>query len=481
MSNALYTGDNLYILHGMNSETVDLVYLDPPFNSKRLYKAPVGSKAAGTSFKDMWTWQDVDESYLDSLVEDYPYLVQFIQSVEVIHSKPMMAYLTYMTQRIVEIHRVLKLTGSIYLHCDPTASHYLKILMDRIFGKDNFRNEITWHRSRGKGLNPKRYVSNCDTIFYYTRSDVWTWNQQYEPFAADYGEDWKQDGLGRWQSGDLTGGKSGGPSAYLPFKGVLPAPGRAWAPPVRGKFPPEAQRRLPDAYEQFDPLKKCEALDAAGLIYWPNKVGGKPRYKKYRSTLKGLYVSDLFADIPPIQAHATERTGYPTQKPLVLLHRIIKASSSPGDVVLDPFCGCATTCVAAQQLHRKWIGIDISEKSAELVVDRLSDDAGLFKDFAHLDRPPVRTDLEQCSPDQDAKTRLYADQKGKCNACGVELDIWHLEIDHIIPRSKNGGDYYENYQLLCGHCNRTKGNRPMEYLRAKIKRRNETLKLKVSF
>ena len=481
MSNALYTGDCLYILHGMDSETVDLIYLDPPFNSKRLYKAPVGSRAAGASFKDMWTWQDVDESYLDALVEDYPYLVQFIQSVEVIHGKPMMAYLAYMTQRIIEMRRVLKPTGSIYLHCDPYASHYLKILMDRIFGKDNYRNEITWHRSRGKGLNPKRYVSNCDTIFYYTRSETRTWNQQYEPFGADYGKDWKKDDLGRWQSENLTGGKAGGPSAYLPFKGVPPASGRAWAPPVRSKFPLEAQRRLPDDYEELDPLQKCEALDAAGLIHWPNKAGGKPRYKKYLSTLKGLYVSDLFADIPPIQARAAERTGYPTQKPLALLQRIIEASSNPGDTVLDPFCGCATTCVAAQRLQRWWTGIDISEKAAELVVDRLSDESGLFTDFVHLDRPPVRSDLEQCEPGQDAKARLYADQKGKCNACGVELDSWHLEIDHIIPRSKNGGDYYENYQLLCGHCNRTKGNRPMEYLRAKIKRRNEALKLKVSF
>ena len=156
-------------------------------------------------------------------------------------------------------------------------------------------------------------------------------------------------------------------------------------------------------------------------------------------------------------------------------------SSNPGDLVLDPFCGCATTCVAAQQLQRRWIGIDISEKAAELVAERLSDDAGLFTDFVHLDRPPARTDLERCEPDQETKRALFVDQKGRCNACGVELGIRRLEIDHIIPRSKNGGDHYENYQLLCGHCNRIKGDRPMEYLRAKIKRRNETLKLRVSF
>ena len=173
--------------------------------------------------------------------------------------------------------------------------------------------------------------------------------------------------------------------------------------------------------------------------------------------------------------------GYPTQKPLALLERIIKASSNEGDVVLDPFCGCATTCVAAQHLQRQWIGIDISEKAAELVMDRLSDEGGLFTDFVHLDRPPQRTDLEQCAPDQDTKTRLYTDQQGQCNACGVEMEIRHLEIDHIIPRAKHGGDYYENYQLLCGHCNRVKGDRTMEYLRVKLKRMNETLKTRVSF
>ena len=422
MSNALYTGDNLYILHGMDSETVDLIYLDPPFNSKRLYKAPVGSKAAGASFKDMWTWQDVDESYLDALVEDYPYLVHFIQSVEVIHGKPMMAYLTYMTQRIIEMHRILKDTGSIYLHCDPTASHYLKILMDRVFGKDNFRNEVIW-LYEGRELRKTAYNSKHDVLLFYSRSKKMTFN-------------WKAIGTPLKKSSQDA------------LSRLVDEEGRAYLLRYKkgGGFAPNSSEGSPEVYRQYVP--EC---------------------------------------VPPrdwIQidmARKSERTGYPTQKPLALLERVILASSNSGDTVLDPFCGCATTCVAAQHLQRKWIGIDISEKAAELVVDRLSDEGDLFTDFVHLDRPPVRTDLEQCEPNQDAKSRLYADQKGKCNACGVELEIWHLEIDHIIPRSKNGGDYYENYQLLCGHCNRTKGNRPMEYLRAKIKRRNEALKLKVSF
>ncbi len=419
--NTLYTGDNLYILHGMDGETVDLIYLDPPFNSKRLYKAPVGSRAAGASFKDMWTWQDVDESYLDQLVEDYPYLVQFIQSVEVIHGKPMMAYLTYMTQRIIEMRRILKSTGSIYLHCDPYASHYLKILMDRIFGKNCFRNEIIWHYS---GWN-KRLTSHIerrhDALFFYSKTKSVRFNSPTRP--------WK------------------------------------------------------DKHEYVKVRKqKVRKDDDDGREYVLSDAGGGKRVKRYLDEAMEYGVPlDNVWDIPKLNNSDAEKTGYPTQKPLKLLQRIIEVSSNEGDVVLDPFCGCATTCVAAQQLGRNWIGIDISEKAAELVVDRLSDEAGLFTDFIHLDRPPQRTDLEQCTPDQDAKTRLYADQNGQCNACGVEMDIRHFEIDHIIPRAKHGGDYYENYQLLCGHCNRTKGDRPMEYLRAKIRRRNETLRTRVSF
>ena len=416
--NTLYTGDNLYILHGMDSETVDLIYLDPPFNSKRLYKAPIGSRAAGASFKDMWTWEDVDESYLEQLVEDYPFLVQFIQSVEVIHGTPMMAYLTYMTQRIIEMRRVLKPTGSIYLHCDPYASHYLKIIMDRIFGKENFRNEIVWHYGQRTSFLKKNFSRKHDVVLFYARKSA-----------------------------------------------------------VINRVPREWKR------EEFLARRHDVKTDDDGREFiWTD--GGKrgKRYKRYvKDVLKAGKPLDDVWQIPILNSAAKERTGYPTQKPLALIDRIIKASSNPGDVVLDPFCGCATTCVAAQHLGRNWIGIDISEKAVDLVMERLEDENGLFTKFSHLSHPPIRTDLEQCAPDQDAKVRLYADQQGQCNACDAEMEIRHLEIDHIIPRTKHGGDYYENYQLLCGHCNRTKGDRPMEYLRAKIKRRNEALKTRVSF
>ena len=174
-TNTLYTGDNLFFLRGMNSNTVDLIYLDPPFNSKTFYSAPIGSKAAGATFEDMWTWDDVDKYYLQQLIDDYPYLVQFIDSVDVINGEAMMAYVTYMAQRIIEMHRVLKKSGSFYLHCDSTASHYLKIICDRIFGKKNFRNEIIWERIKGAGKKsqhlPKKWGASTDTILFYTKSN----------------------------------------------------------------------------------------------------------------------------------------------------------------------------------------------------------------------------------------------------------------------------------------------------------------------
>jgi DNA modification methylase len=412
MQNTLYTNDNLYILNGLNSESVDLIYLDPPFNSKRTYSAPVGSKSAGASFKDMWTWQDIDNSYLDKLIEKYPSLVRFIQSIEEIHSKGMMAYITYMTQRLIEMHRVLKNTGSFYLHCDPTASHYLKIILDGVFGRKNFITEIIWSYSWGVRTT-KRWNRKHDVILMYSKSENYYFN------AEDVLE----------------------------------------------------PRKL-----QEQSKKRLEYSGA--LIKDHNKRGNNE-----------LALPTDVWHIPTINAMSKERTGYPTQKPLELLHRIIKASSKEGDLVLDPFCGCATTCVAAEQLQRKWIGVDIEKQAAMVLIERLEKDGNIddslsFKqkgvDFVHREDVPQRTDIEQEPITTNIKERLFKEQKGCCNACSIELDIWHFEVDHIIPRAKGGGDYYENYQLLCGHCNRTKGARPMEYLRMKIEAR-EKLRAKVSF
>jgi site-specific DNA-methyltransferase (adenine-specific) len=409
--NTLYINDNLYILLGFNSESVDLIYLDPPFNSKRMYSAPVGSLAAGASFKDMWTWQDVDEYNLEAIAVQMPELKQFIECVGNIHSKPMMAYLTYMAQRIIEMHRVLKTTGSLYLHCDPTASHYLKILLDILFGKNNFRNEIAWCY-RGGGVPRKDFGKKHDIILRYSKNEKYTFNVN----------------------------------------------------DVRIPYSEDVLNSKPSRYDK--------SYRSSGV------------YEGYKPNPSGKHPEDWWQIQPLMPSDKKERTGYPTQKPLALINQIVKASSNKNEIVLDPFCGCATTCVAAERLGRKWIGIDIEHNATDILIQRMQLAGGLVglyeRDFISTTKIPVRTDLREIQPTDSIKQKLYKEQKGKCNACGNEFESRNLEIDHVIPKSKGGGDYYENYQLLCGSCNRIKGDRPMEYLRMKIATIEKT-KAKVFF
>jgi site-specific DNA-methyltransferase (adenine-specific) len=226
-------------------------------------------------------------------------------------------------------------------------------------------------------------------------------------------------------------------------------------------------------------IKRFNKTDADGRKFKINQLKNGRITKTFMKE-NGKLAPDYW-HFPIVNITSKEGTGYPTQKPLALLKRIILASSNEGDIVLDPFCGCATTCVAAQQLHRKWIGIDIEKQSVKILIDRLSDDAGLFKDFTATEQIPQRSDLKVEPPSLSIKQRLYKEQNGKCNACGTKFEIHHLEIDHIRPKSKGGGDYYENYQLLCGSCNKIKGDRPMEDLRMKIEARERMMKNKIFF
>ena len=372
-----------------------------------------------------------------------------------------------MSIRLLEMKRLLKDTGSIYLHCDPTASHYLKLVMDAVFGRDNFRNEVMWKRTSTKSLG-KRYAVNTDRILYYVKSDSATWNQQYTPYDDEYIQKTyrRQDKHGRWATVDLSGGKAGSERAYMPLKGIEPPPGRAWAPPARNRFPVSAQILMPDNYEALDQLAKCEALDDAGLLHWSKGEKGRPRWKKYLSAMLGVVAGDLVLNTPPVKGK--ERTGYPTQKPIALLERIIKASSNPGDVVFDPFCGCATTLVAADRLQRSWVGIDISPKAAELVVERIKADQGLFPEIVHRDDYPKRTDMGDTPPARTHKHTLFGLQEGLCGGCGIFFPFRNLTIDHKIPRSKGGTDHFDNLWLLCGACNSMKGTGTVAELRARL-------------
>lgn len=438
----IFTGDNLPIMRGINSESIDLIYLDPPFNSKTNYAAPIGSKAAGAEFKDTWTLSDVDNAWLDLIETKHPVLNRVIHAAMTNSDK---SYLIYMAARLLEMKRILKDTGSIYLHCDTTMSHYLKLVMDAVFGKGNFRNEVVWKRTAAHN-DSAIYGSIHDTILYYSKGDTPTLNEQYQPYSDEYLKRYKHtDENGkRFLDRDLTAGSLSGGGYQYEWNGIT----KIWR----------------------CPFTTMQEYHKSGKLYYTRH--GTPRLKQFLDDMPGAPVQDVWIDIPPINSQAKERVGYPTQKPLALLDRIIKASSNKDEVVFDPFCGCATTLVAADRLQRDWIGIDISEKAAELVVERIKADQGLFENIINRTDIPKRTDLGNIPRYNHPKnkTLLYGEQSGYCNGCGTHFEKQHLEIDHIIAENVGGTDHIENLQLLCSHCNRVKGERGQEYL---ISRLNE--------
>ena len=472
----IWTGDNLDILRGINSESVDLIYLDPPFNSNRNYAAPVGSAAAGAAFKDTWTLSDLDVAWMGLIADEQPAMYKVLEAAGLTHGKGMQSYLCMMAVRLLEMRRVLKDTGSIYLHCDPTASHYLKLLMDSIWGQSNFRNEIVWKRTSGRS-DANGYGRVHDTILFYCKSEAFTWHTQWLPHSEEYVRRAysNQDERGLWQPDQLTASGLRSGESGDPWRDVDPGKvGNHWRTPTQGGMKDFIieQGLIPGWPEDYPSVHgRLDVLDAAGLIYWPPGGAGVPRLKRYLASTKGRAVEDIFADINRLEGQSKERVGYPTQKPLALLERIIKASSNEDDVVLDPFCGCATACVAAENLGRRWIGIDISPKAVELVNIRLQQSMGtLFHDGFVTARTdvPRRTDLVVPIPYRQNKHVIFGQQEGRCNGCRSAFEFRHFEVDHVIPRDSGGQDHIENLQLLCGHCNRVKGNRTQEYLMTRL-------------
>ena len=475
----LWTGDNLDILRGMNSECVDLIYLDPPFNSNQDYSAPVGSAAAGAAFKDTWTLSDVDDAWHGMIAESHPALYGIIDAARPAHGKGMKSYLIMMAVRLLEMHRVLKPTGSIYLHCDDTASHYLKLLMDSVFGANQFRNHIIWRRATAHN-DPKRFGRNIDHILYYAKSDQWTWNgsdiatpKSDDEIKKSYPQ---TDERGPVRSENLTGplhGTSPGMPSTTPWKGYdVYARGRCWSPPKTGAYAEYIERHFIPGYRNIEGVQeRLDALDAAGLIHHPT-TGVWPGLKRYADSDRGNPPQSLVLEPTGFTNYnkGKEWVGYPTQKPLALLERIIKASSNPGDLVLDPFCGCATGLVAAEKLDREWAGIDLSPKAKDLVELRLRNDLGLFGlQTTYREDVPQRTDLGQVPPYRTQKHTLFGKQEGQCAGCGIMFPFRNFTIDHIVPQSRGGTDHLENLQLLCGACNSLKGDRPQEYLLARLK------------
>ena len=444
----IWTGDNIDILRGLNSESVDLIYLDPPFNSNRDYEAPVGSAAAGAAFKDTWTLSDLDVAWMGLIADEHPAIYKTLETAGLTHGKGMQSYLCMIAVRLLEMRRVLKDTGSLYLHCDTTASHYLKLMLDAVFGEERFGNEIVWQRSNPKGLAFTRFARNHDVILRVTKSDKAVWNPIYAAHKPDSVKKHynRRDTDGRlYQLTSLTNPNKDRPNLTYEFLGVT----RVWR---------WTRERMQQAYED-------------GLVV-QTKPGNVPRFKRYLDEQRGVPVGDVWTDIRPLQGNSKEYKGYPTQKPLALLERIIKASSNEGDVVLDPFCGCATACVAAEMLGRQWIGIDISPQAVHLTDMRLKETMGdLFHDRLVTERTdiPRRTDIDAPIPYRQNKHVLFGQQEGRCNGCRTEFPFRAFDIDHVIPRSRGGTDHIDNLQLLCTHCNRTKGDRPQEYLVARLR------------
>ena len=360
----LYYGDNLDILRRyIKDETVDLSYLDPPFNSAQNYNAffheKDGTDAASQirAFEDTWSWNQESQKVYEELILKPGKVSEVMQAFHTfLGTNDMMAYLAMMAPRLVELRRVLKPTGSLYLHCDPTASHYLKLLCDAVFGSDNFRSEIVWRRNASKGLAFKGYPKNHDTLLYYGRGENLTFNRPYLAYDADNldsktGAKYKHhDPDGRiYRLSDVTNPNRDRPNLTYEFLGMT----KVWR---------WTKERMLQAYED-------------GIVV-QTRPGAIPQMKRYLDEQEGRPIDTVWNDIPPINSQAKERLGYPTQKPVALLERIIQASSNPCDVVLDPFCGCGTTIDAAEKLGREWIGIDITQLATSLIKNRLRDTYG---------------------------------------------------------------------------------------------------------
>ena len=424
----LFHGDNLPFLRNINSECVDLIATDPPFNKGRDFHATPDSLAKGAKFQDRWSWaDDVEGEWVDQITDDWPNVMTVINGTRTSYGDDMGAFLCFMAVRLLAMRRVLKPTGSIYLHCDRTASHYLKQLMDAIFGKKNFINEIIWCYEDVGGRATNYFKHKHDVIFMYQVSKQRKFHIQRKPLSESTIKRYAPyfDANGQITYRAL---KASNPGVFKKLKGIPDDLNRVW-------------------------------LDQQ----------------------KGAPLNDWWMDISPIKKGFGESSGYPTQKPLALYERIIKASSNEGDVVLDPFAGCATTAVAAERLERRWVGIDIWQGAHGLVLDRLRSETQASMAWndhvTYATNPPHRTDTGEkaapylqvterfAEPDGPKMSRaemyeyLLAQRGQRCQGCDRAFDDpRYLELDHNTPRSDGGLNHITNRVLLCGPCNRAKSN-----------------------
>jgi DNA modification methylase len=423
LGNTLFYGDNLTIMRErIPGQSVDLIYLDPPFNSDQtynlMYRTMTGQPVPDQkrAFADAWSMDDEKEqliAHMPALLKSHgvdSYYAKFweVWIYALRHTQPsLLAYLLYMVERLLEMKTILKDTGSIYLHCDPTASHYIKVMMDGIFGHDNFRSEIIWKRTSAHS-SAKRYGPVHDVILFYSKSDKFTWNPQYQPhdpsYIASHYRNVTSDGR-KYTLSDLTAAGVRHGSSGQVWRGFdVTAKGNHW------KFKVET----------------LDELDAKGRIYWSKKPGAWPRYVRYLDEVKGTALQDVWTDISPVNAKALERLGYQTQKPIELLRRIIDSSSNPGDVVFDPFCGCGTTIYASQEAGRVWNGCDIAILAVNLIARTLTGDRYRLVESSDFVVDGIPVSLEQAEKLAD---------KNK-----THFQNWSVESIGGFPNDRVSGD-----------------------------------------
>ena len=521
LNRTIVTSDNLPALRSMPDDCVDLIYLDPPFNSDTEYYNPLRSREVEArrlqremrlpvpsqeepqqvGFSDVFhmeefnpdgtpnrNWKPQWVSEISRVIPSLPGIVNAAGA----HSRSMQGYVTFMAVRLVEMQRVLKPTGSIYLHCDDTSVHYLRAVMDAVFGPENYLNNIIWRRATSHN-DARRFGRIVDHILYYRNGLIHTWNTEAILEAKPEEEIKKaypmvDEKWGRYRSADLTGplhnAPRGTPSTE-PWHGYdVHAMGRVWSVPLTGTYAEWIEENVIPGYRSIKSIRaRLDALESAGMIYHPTR-GRWPGLKRYAAADRGIPQQNIFLTPRGFTNYNKKETSYPTEKPVPLLERIIAVSSHEGDIVLDPFCGCATTAVAAENLKRRWIGMDIAVEAYRQVVNRMR---GKFPDMAsdegdsvlvelrriyRVDKLPGQLDddaplvveQEEQKParlnlSDEQRDYLCGLQNSYCLGCGKQLDLELLEEDHVVPRIQSGPEEIVNIQLLCGYCNRVKGHR----------------------
>jgi site-specific DNA-methyltransferase (adenine-specific) len=474
--NMLYYGNNLEILRDkIDDESVDLIYLDPPFNSDQVYniffkeRNGAESQSQSSVFNDTWKWgEEAEEAYEETVTSGGKISDLMVAFRSFLHEDNLMAYLSMMAPRLIELHRVLKPTGSIFLHCDPTASHYLKLLLDSVFSPENFKNEIIWRRT-GNNKSEKRFGPLHQTILFYSKSNEAFFEPYYGPYTKEYvKKSFKDnDDRGAYQSVILTGPGLRGEDTEcgMQWRHYNPASvGRHWQ---FGTYVYWKYKQLTgEDLSKFPLLNRLDKLDDVGLIHWGKKES-VPRYKYYLADALGVPIQDIWAFIPGtkgcvygndkigidedvkwLSTGDKERLGYPTQKPEGLLERIINSSCPPDGIVLDPFCGCGTTIAVAQRLNRKWIGIDVTHIAIALIRKRLADRYGqVIQDQYHVEGVP-KSVLDATALAELNKYQFQWWVIGQLGATGIERKGADGGIDGRLIFLEHPSDRKPKYILI---------------------------------